>query len=70
MHPAEILVISINGAAVTIAGFGALGVTNVIKMNTDAAWNMLLTGALTAILTTISCAIYVVCLYLKNKVRR
>jgi hypothetical protein len=70
MHPAEVLIISINGAAVTIAGFGALGVTNVIKMSTEAAWNMLLTGGLTAILTTMTSAIYVLCLYLKNKVRR
>jgi len=70
MHPAEVLVISINGAAVTIAGFGALGVMNIIKMNTEAGWNMLLTGGLCAILTTITCAIYVLCLYLKNKIRR
>ena len=51
MDAGEAIFISINAAAATIAGFGALGVTNVIKMSTDAGWTMLLVGSLVVILS-------------------
>jgi hypothetical protein len=56
MDAGEAIFISINAAATTIAGFGALGVTNVIKMSTDAGWIMLLVGSLVVILSiALSC---------------
>jgi hypothetical protein len=56
MNAGEAMFISVNAAATTIAGFGALGVTNVIKMSTDAGWTMLLVGSLVVILSVaLSC---------------
>jgi hypothetical protein len=67
MEVGEAIFISINGAAATIAGFGALGVTNVIKMSTDAGWTMLLVGSLVLILSValscLMCGYY----YIKKK---
>lgn len=67
MEVGEAIFISINGAAATIAGFGALGVTKVIKMSTDAGWIMLLLGSLVVIisiaLTCLMCGYY----YIKKR---
>ena len=67
MNAGEAMFISVNAAATTIAGSGALGVTNVIKMSTDAGWIMLLLGSLIVIVSVVFACLMCGYYYIKKR---
>jgi uncharacterized membrane protein YqjE len=69
MNLGAIFVSTFNGIALTLIGFGILGLLTYIKMSIDTAWLLILVPSFVPIFTIIGLVIYGICKIYKSIIK-